>query len=286
MSLQDIDFAERYRAHVRRAGRPQRSPAYWDRRADRMRAGVFRSEYARQFVDRMRLDGCRTLLDVGCGPGTIGLSVASRLSHVYGLDYSPGMLASFAEEARARGLGHVTTILRAWEEDWDDVPACDIVVASRATAVGDFEAAAKKLCAKARRRVYVSYPAHGHFVGDDVCRYLGRTLEPLPDYLDVLGILHHLGLDPALEFIADTNRFAGLSHADDFIVRARDLIGNLTEEEAAALRGYYASHRDRIDRERMRWALLSWDIEETARERRWTGSGVHHAATGAYRRRD
>ena len=286
MSLQDIDFAERYRAHVRRAGRPERSPAYWDRRAARMRAGVFRSEYARQFVDRMRLEGCRTLLDVGCGPGTIGLSVASRLSHVYGLDYSPGMLASFAEEARARRFGHVTTILRAWEDDWTDVPVCDIVVASRATAVRDFEAVAKKLCARAHRRVYVTYPAHGHFVGDDICRYLGRSFEPLPDYLDVLGILHHLGLDPALAFIGDANRFAGLADADDFIAKVRDLVGDLTDDEAAAARDTTprigtASIGNGCDGRCCRgtWKRLN-------RGPRETGPGVHHDATCAYRCRD
>lgn len=79
---------------------------------------VFDAPYVRQFVARMDLADCSTLLDVGCGPGTIGLSVASRLDHVYGLDYSPGMLATFVECARQRGLTRVTPILRDWDADW------------------------------------------------------------------------------------------------------------------------------------------------------------------------
>ena len=127
-----------------------------------MSEGTFTSPYIQQFVDRMDLTDCATLLDVGCGAGAISLTVAARLEHVYGLDYSPGMLEAFAANARERGLAGVTPILRAWDDDWSDVPICDVVVASRSTAVPDLEAALLKLNSKARRRVYVTYPADGH----------------------------------------------------------------------------------------------------------------------------
>ena len=151
MSFSDIDFAARYRDHVRRTGRRERTPEYWNDRAAALSQRVFDAPYVRQFVARMDLRDCTTLLDVGCGPGTIGLSVPSQLDHVYGLDYSPGMLTMFAENARQRGLTRVTPMLRAWEADWADVPVCDIVVASRSTAVPDLEATLVKLDSKARR---------------------------------------------------------------------------------------------------------------------------------------
>jgi len=260
MSLRDIDFAERYRAEFARSGRPDRAPAYWDARAATMRAGVFESDYVRQFIARLDLEGCRTLLDVGCGPGSIGLSVASRLSHVYGLDYSPAMLASFSEEARARGVSHATPILRSWQDDWSDVPVCDVVVASRATAVPDFEAAARRLHRHANRRVYLTYPAHGRFAGDDVFRQLGRPHGPLPDYLCVVGILHHLDIHPTLEFLSGTGRFAGVADADDFVGRVRGMAGELTEHEVTVARTYFEAHRGELERARMQWALLSWDV--------------------------
>jgi hypothetical protein len=37
----------------------------------------------------------------------------ARLERVYGLDYSPGMLAAFEEQPRLRGVANVTSILRA-----------------------------------------------------------------------------------------------------------------------------------------------------------------------------
>lgn len=264
MSLRDIDFADRYRKGLQRANRPTRAPAYWDSRAPAMSASAPLSSYAQSFIARMDLTGCETLLDVGCGPGTIGLALAPRLAHVYGLDYSPGMLEAFSAQARARGLAAVTPILRSWDDDWSDVPVCDVVVASRATAVPDFEAAAVKLAGKARRRVYLTYPAHGRFGGDDVCRILGRPHEALPDYLCVVGILHHLGIHPRLDFLSDANRFASCAGFDDFLTKVRALMGDLDAGEVATLRTYFDTHRDRLGAESMRWAFISWDVPTPA----------------------
>ena len=168
MDPSTFDFAGFYRERVRAANRPERSPDYWDGRAASMSERGFDTPYVREFLARMDLSGCSTLLDVGCGPGTIALSAAPRLARVYGLDHSPSMLAAFAENARARGVTTATPILRSWDDDWSDVPVCDVVVASRSTAVPDLEAAIVKLHAMARRRVYVTYPADGHLVADDV----------------------------------------------------------------------------------------------------------------------
>jgi SAM-dependent methyltransferase len=265
MDLREIDFAELYREGMRRAGRPQRPAGYWDDRAPSMSQSAFDSEYVRRFVERMDLGGCRTLLDVGCGPGTIGLSVASRLEHVYGLDYSAGMLSAFSENARLRGFDCATPILRSWDEDWTDVPLCDVVVASRSTAVPDMEAALLKLDSKARLRVYLTYPAGGHFGADEVCRAIGRPVSPLPDYLCVVGILHHLGLHPTLDYLPGENRFASCVSFDEFRAKVIDIVGPVDHAEEVRLKDYFAAHREDLAREPMRWAFFSWQAREKPR---------------------
>ena len=180
MSLDRLDVAALYREHMARAGRRERSPADWDARASTMSQGIFAGAYVEGFVARMDLTGCATLLDVGCGPGTIALSVAPRLERVYGLDYSPAMLDAFAGNARERGISNAVPILRAWEEDWTDVPVCDVVAASRSTQVADLAVALAKLNAHARRRVYLTHLAGGRFLDAEVLKALGRDDEPLP----------------------------------------------------------------------------------------------------------
>lgn len=159
MRLDDLDFGALYREHVARTSGGEKRPEDWDARAPAMRAAVQGGAYTDAFLARMDLTGCRTLLDVGCGPGTIGLALAPRLEHVHGLDYSRGMLDALEDGARARGLTNVSCILRAWDDPWDGVPVCDLVVASRSTHVMDMEAALGKLDAHARRRVYLTHRA-------------------------------------------------------------------------------------------------------------------------------
>jgi len=262
MNVCDIDFAERYREHMRRQNRTAKPPEHWDARAAKLGRGAFDSAYVQAFLARMNLDGCATLLDVGCGPGTIALSAAPRLEHVYGLDYSAGMLAAFADNARARGLTGVTPILLGWDDDWAAVPVCDIVVASRSTAVPDLEAAVLKLQSKARVRVYLTYPADGHFVPADIRKAIGRAGFALPDYLCVVGVLHQLGLKPTLDYLPAENRFASCTDFDDFEKKVGQSVGPLSSEESRRLRAYYDAKGDRLAEEPTRWALFAWDIRE------------------------
>jgi hypothetical protein len=168
------------------------------------------------------------------------------------------MLALFAENAGARGLTNATPILLGWDDDWQDVPVCDLVVASRSTAVPDLEAALLKLQSKARVRVYVTYPADGHFVAAGVRRAIGRSDPGLPDYLDVVGILHDLGLYPTLDYVPGENRLANCATFDALHAKVGELLGPLTGEESARLRAYYEANGGRVGQEPRRWALVSW----------------------------
>ncbi len=257
----DIDFGQLYRDRVRDVQRRERTPEYWDARALRLRTDAFDSRYVREFVARVDVSGCQTLLDVGCGPGTIGLSLAPRLAHVYGLDYSRGMLAAFLDVARQRNLSRVTPILRAWDDDWSDVPVCDLVVASRSTAVLDMEAALIKLVSKARRRVYLTYPADGHLGEEDVRRAVGRPPQALPDYLCVAGILHQLRIYPRLDYLNGENRLARCVTLADFEDKVRELLGELTADETTRLRRYFDTHAGRIGQAPVRWAFLWWEVQ-------------------------
>jgi SAM-dependent methyltransferase len=259
--MMSIDFGSLYRAHMARTRRRDKSPTDWDDRAQAMSRGVFSGAYVDGFIARLDLAGCTTLLDVGCGPGTIGLAVAPRLARVYGLDYSPGMLAAFAENAQRRGLTNATPILRAWEDDWSDVPVCDIVVASRSTQVADLEAALVKLHEHARRRVYLTHLVGGRSLDSAVYEALGRNDEPAPDYIYVVNILQQRGIHPTLDYLEAENRLRKCVDFDDCLRKVTWSLGELTPDERERLRVYYERHLGRVGEAPMRWALVSWEKE-------------------------
>ena len=259
-TIDNIDFGLLYRQHLRQAERTRKDASAWDSRAAGMANKALRSRYADDFVARMALAGATSLLDVGCGPGTIGLAVAGQLQRVIGLDYSAAMLKVMSAKAAEQGLTNVETLHLAWEDDWADVPVCDIVVASRSTTVDDMAAALTKMNAKARLRVYLTHLVGGHFTDPSIQEVLGRRLPTVPDYIYLINILHGMGIHPRLDYIAHENRLADAADFDEFARRVAWSVGALDANETDRLRAWYgrATPQQRQG-EPMRWAFISWD---------------------------
>ncbi|HYG41294.1 MAG TPA: class I SAM-dependent methyltransferase [Bordetella sp.] len=259
MSIASVDFAQLYRLHLAAARARPKPPQAWDQRAGELAQRMAHSRYAQDFIARMHLDGARTLLDVGCGPGTLALPLASRLQQVVGLDYSPRMLDALARNAQAQGLANVRPLLCAWEDDWSDIPVCDIVVASRSTVVEDMAGALAKLHAKARLGVYLTHLAGGHFIDPAIQQVVGRIRPAMPDYIYVINILHGMGIHATLDYITVESQLAAAPDFDDYARRVARTMGGLNDDERERLRAWYdsASPQDRLGAP-LRWAFIHW----------------------------
>ncbi|MFP4208571.1 MAG: methyltransferase domain-containing protein [Wenzhouxiangella sp.] len=261
MNIFDIDFAELYRRHMAASGRQLKAPEDWDGRAARMKAGALGSNYVRQFVSRMDLSGCSSLLDVGCGTGAIGLTLADRLDEVVGLDYSAGMLDAMMELAAERGADHVRPLRKSWEDDWSDVPVCDIAVASRSTAVRDLKAALVKLDQHARRRVYLTSKVGGYFIDPAIAAVIDRRLDPVPDYIYAVNILYQMGRQARVDFIDNDHSPSACESASEFVRRVAFSLGPLADEDRDRLTEWFDEDpaRARTTGQPFRWAFIAWE---------------------------
>ncbi|MFH8612870.1 class I SAM-dependent methyltransferase [Streptomyces sp. NPDC018029] len=68
-------------------------------------------------ADALELDGRGRLIDVGCGPGTVALTLAPLFGEVVGVDPDGDMLAEAGRAAAARGVAGRTRWVRARAED-------------------------------------------------------------------------------------------------------------------------------------------------------------------------
>ncbi|TEA74220.1 class I SAM-dependent methyltransferase [Allopusillimonas ginsengisoli] len=266
MTIESFDFAESYRERYRQSTRRPKTPQDWDARARKMSRDCVGpdSPYVQAFISHMDLRGVESLLDVGCGTGAICLPVARRLKQVYALDFSPGMLEVLKISIRTLVMNNVRCIERAWDDEWDDVPACDIVVASRSMALADLDKGLRKLSAKAKKRVYTTHMVSDHFVSDEAFHQIGRKSPVFPDYIYALNLLYQQGYRASVDFIKPPVSHVGADQLEEneFIEAVRWSAGELSREDKKKLKAYYRKNAPQgligMPQDKT-WAFISWE---------------------------
>ncbi|HEY3985606.1 class I SAM-dependent methyltransferase [Cedecea sp.] len=262
MLIDEIDFSALYQQQLRLAHRSEKKPEHWDAKAEKMAANCTSptDSYLQQLLQKIDLRGAETLFDMGCGPGTVALALANRLSHVYGIDYSQGMLDVSARRADELGTINATWVKRAWEDAWDDLPQCDIAVASRSTLVADMHQAMSKLNRQAKRRVYTTHLVNPTFMSPVIQRVMGREVVELPTYIYALNVLYQLGIRARVDFINGHSQRHDNSTFALFLDNVIWTHGELTEDERLCLRDWYQQQDPSAIASPSRdWALLYWD---------------------------
>jgi len=261
--INKIDFNRLYREHLARSGRTFKPASEWDSKAIEMRTKVLESSYAKEFVRRVEVSENDIVLDVGCGPGTIGLALAPQVKKVYGLDYSQGMIRALEQNIADMQLTNVESIFASWEDNWSAIPVCDIAVVSRASIVADMDSALTKLNNQARKRVYMTHLVGGRFVSREIAELLGRDDTSFPDHMYVLNMLYQRNIYPTLDYIESPSRLAGSTNANELIEKVAWSFGELTSVEKETLTQWYKQNPEyaRQGGEPMRWAFISWQTQ-------------------------
>lgn len=264
-TIHDINFSELYKNHVDQAIRQPKTAADWDKKAHNMKSGgnCAGANYIHDFTSRMDLHNATTLLDVGCGGGTIGLALASGLEKVYELDYSPKMLEVVQERAAEMNIDNYECILKSWDDDWSDVPECDICVSSRSSMVNDIESALAKLNSKAKQAVYMTMTVEKDFISREILRAIGRDDIGFPTYIYAINLLYQQGYRVSVDFIETQNCSNKILTMDElsFIEAVQWSIGTLNEEEVDRLKHYYQSNQSKLfsaQPMQRAWAFIHW----------------------------
>lgn len=261
MNLHTIDFNALYMQQKEQSTFKMKSKASWDKKASSMNSRVHTSIYNEEFLNELNLKECETLLDVGCGVGNLSLKVALKLKTVYALDYSPQMLEYLKSNAKEQNIDNIITLEKSWYDSWEEIPSCDVVIASRSMEVKNMQEALLKLHDKAKKRVYVSYKVGGSFVDEKILKAMGKTIIKKPDYIYVVNILYALGINASVNFIRSEGRNTIYTSKEKFIESIQWSLGELTAQELQKLEVYY-NNLDEVKKtqeEYVSWAVISWE---------------------------
>ena len=238
----------------------------WDARAAGF-AHKKRGPYVAMLMERLPLEPDDTVLDFGCGPGTLAIPLAKRGHVVCGADFSPRMLEELEATAQAAGV-HVETRGCSWQERWDDLPEADLVVASRSFAVDDLADAVAKLESKARKHIVATLP-----VGDSpwfdarLRAALGRQVVERTDgeFVALVNYLWALGRLPRVDYISFPRVWAAETE-EELLEVVEQIAEPRDEREVAVLRDYVGEHLAPVEGgvwldydQQVHWGMVSWE---------------------------
>lgn len=192
------------------------------------------------------------VLDVGAGPGTASLPLASRAARILAVDRSEEMLAAFQDLAGQVGAA-VRAIPGGWPEIAGEVPVADVVLATHVLYnVPDLAPFLTALADHARRRVVLELPArYPHaWMADlweafhDLDRPTGPSADDLQAALRQLDLPAHREDHPHRDFHLFADRPQAVS-----VVRRRLCLSPHRDPEILKLLGSRLAHQGDL------WAL-------------------------------
>ena len=256
----EIDFDALYKVQKARSSFGKKFAADWDKKAPSFNEGVMKSAYAQEFIDKVDFTGVSTLLDFACGAGALSVLAAKKAEQIYGYDFSPKMLEFARENAQIYGAKNVKFAQKAFEDDWSDVPECDVVFASRCLEVDDLKPVLLKLLSKTKKALYITFKV-GSFVDERILQALGRDVQKRPDFVYLLNILFQMGYLPSLSYIKAQCHGGGAKSAEEFVQKTRWMLGGeLSGTEEARLAKYFNSGKYEPKLDFMHWAFVRVDV--------------------------
>ena len=249
---------------------PVRSgPEFWNRRAPSFAEHAGKTFYPDSFINIMNPEPSWTVLDMGCGGGTLAIPLSGKVKHITAVDFSEKMIEILCVEASRCGIKNIETIKASWTDNWAEcgIGKFDVAIASRSLAVDDVKSALDKLNKAARKRVIISTDVGDGPFDRRMFEAVGRERTESIDYIYFYNLLYQMGIHANITFINVDDSKTFESHAEA-CESMRWMFQDMTRGEDVLLKKYLAVHlvkengRLHLDyKKTSRWAVIWWDKE-------------------------
>lgn len=247
----------------------------WDRRAstfgrrvNRVREGDARDkdDYISQMLRRMEVRPEWTVLDIGCGPGTLALSLAKTARSVTALDVSSEMLKQLRSQAEIAGLTNIRYVNLSWQDAFagGQIGDHDVIIASRSLMSGNIKEALSHIVSVTGEAAFITFPII-HLPFDwEAYRAIGRGSRRHPPYIYVCNMLFQMGIHANVDILHSKVRveFPSIDEAMDDMQWRTD---PFSPDEKARLRQFLerklaeqGGSAPLTHEGKSRWALIWW----------------------------
>ncbi len=177
----------------------------FDKRINRVKDGEPRDkdDYISKMLDRIEVKPDWTVLDIGCGPGTLAIPLAQKAKVVTALDISTEMLKKLKINASRSGLDNIVYVNSSWQDAFEnnEVGRHDVVVASRSLMSGNMHDALVSISGMAEKAVYLTFPVVHLPLDFEAYKAIGRNKRKHPSYIYIYNMLYQMGINANVEIL-------------------------------------------------------------------------------------
>nr|WP_187286181.1 methyltransferase domain-containing protein [Methanothermus fervidus] len=234
----------------------------WDSRAKKFNKAIkCNNDYSINVLKRIKLDPEWSVLDVGCGPGTLAIPIAKEVKHVTAVDISKEMLKLLKKNAEKEGISNINIVNADFKDiDIEKIKPHDVVIASRFCGLtGDLKYELKKLDSLAKKYVYITSLAQDRKLNLKIYKALGKPI--FPTYIFIYNVLYQLGIFANVE-IFDSKIYQVFKNIDEAVNDWKWFM-KLNKKEEKILRNIISSNLKKtqngfIYQDKVKWALIWW----------------------------
>ncbi len=236
------------------------------KRINRVKDGEPRDkdDYISKMLDRIEVKPDWTVLDIGCGPGTLAIPLAQKAKSVTALDISTQMLKNLKINAEKTSLDNIEYLEASWQDAFSNwlVKPHDVVVASRSMMSGDMNFALSHVLALANKAAYLTFPVVHLPLDFEVYKATGRGTKKHPPYIYILNMLYQMGVNANVEILYSKVKVQFPS-IDEAIQDLQWRTDPFTPAEKTKVRSFlektFAGQSSPFTHEgKSQWALISW----------------------------
>ncbi len=244
----------------------------WDKAAKTFHKTSKKDDYHELLFSKLILDENDTVLDLGCGEGSITLPIAKKVREVTGIDSSVKMLELLNQRANQQGITNVHTIHEPLEDiSYDELGSYDVVLASRSlNGIIPIKETLETMNKIANKYVFITlFGPNNWKIENEFLEYIGKTPHEFPGYNYLFNILFNMGIYANIEKL-NIKAYREYDSIDDAMDNGKFRLDLLSDEEKTKLKEYLGrilkkdpetgklyNIKDKAD-----WILIWWKKEE------------------------